>query len=137
MPILVVLLLTAACARVPWPEPPFGFGGSGSLALTAFALLLPVGAAIVLSRWAAAAVRHDPDRRAEIVRKYSRCRRWLGYANLAIAALAIVGLGWGWTVWHRAVLPSDRSILAPMAELLVPAPYLVAVFAVWIIHYDA
>ncbi|MBX3400337.1 MAG: M48 family metalloprotease [Gemmataceae bacterium] len=137
MPILVVLILTAACARVPWPEPPFGFGGSGSLALTAFAFLLPIGAAIVLSRWAAAAVRHEPGRRLEIVRTYSRYRRLLGYANLFIAALAIAGLGWGWTVWHRAVLPADRPVLAPMAELLVPAPYLVAVFAVWIIHYDA
>ncbi len=137
MPILVVLLLTAACAKVPWPEPPFGFGGSGSLALTAFAFLLPIGAAIVLSRWAAAAVRHDPDRRGEIGRTYARYRRLLGYANLVVAALAVAGLGWGWTVWHRAVLPTDRPVLAPMAELLVPAPYLVAVFAVWIIHYDA
>jgi STE24 endopeptidase len=137
MPILVVLLLTAACARVPWPEPPFGFGGSGALALTTFAFLIPVGAAIVLSRWAASAVRHDPDRRAEIVRTYSRYRRLLGHVNLLIAVLAVVGLGWGWTVWHRAVLPGDRPVLAPLAELLVPAPYLFAVFAVWMIHYDA
>ena len=139
MPIIVVLLLTAACARVPWPEPPFGFGGAGSLALTAFAFLLPVGAAIVLSRWATVAVRHDPDRRSDIVKTYSRFRRLLGYANLLVAVLAVVGLGWGWTVWHRATLPlgGERVLLAPMAELLVPAPYLLAVFAVWIIHYDA
>lgn len=139
MPIIVVLLLTAACARVPWPEPPFGFGGAGSLALTAFAFLLPVGGAIVLSRWAASAMRHDPDRRPEIVKIYSRFRRILGYANLIVAVLAVVGLGWGWTVWNRATLPlgSERTLLAPMAELLVPAPYLLAVFAVWIIHYDA
>lgn len=137
MPIIVLLLLTAACVRVPWPEPPFGFGGSGSLALTAFAFLLPVGGAIVLSRWAASAVRHEPDRRGEIAKTYGRFRRLLGYANLLVCVLAVVGLGWGWTVWHRAVLPSDRSLLAPMAELLVPAPYIFAVFAVWIIHYDA
>jgi Zn-dependent protease with chaperone function len=138
MPIVLVLLLTASCARVPWPEPPFGFGGSGSLALTAFALLIPLGAALVLSRWAASVVRAEPSRRAEIATKYNRYRRILGYVNLAMGVLVVVGLGWGWTVWNRAIFPSDHGrILAPMAELLVPAPYLLTVFTSWLVHYDA
>jgi Zn-dependent protease with chaperone function len=138
MPIILVLLLSAACARVPWPEPPFGLGAAGSLALTAAALLLPLGATAVLSRWAAAAVRAAPRRRSEVAARYGRLRRLFGYALLLAGVLAVAGLGWGWTVWHRAVVPfGERSILAPMAELLVPAPYLLAVFAAWVLHYDA
>ncbi len=137
MPIFVVLLLTASCLHVPWPRPPFGLGGSGSLALTAFAFLLPISAAIVLSRWAVSAVEHDPERRLVIARKYTRYRHFLGYFHLLVAAIAIIGLGWGWTIWNRAVLSADRPLLAPMAELLVPAPYLLTILFIWIIHYDA
>ncbi|QEL19800.1 M48 family metallopeptidase [Limnoglobus roseus] len=136
MPIILVLLLTASCARLPWPEPPFGVGGSGSLALTAFAFLLPIGGAIVLSRWVASSVRAEPSRRGEIASQYSRYRRFLGYVNLVVAVLAVVGLGWGWTVWNRIIFPTDHRVVAPLAELLVPAPYLFTVFTSWLVYYD-
>lgn len=136
MPIILVLLLTASCARLPWPEPPFGFGGSGSLALTAFAFLLPIGGAVVLSRWVASSVRAEPSRRGEIATQYSRYRRLLGYANLFVGVLAVVGLGWGWTVWNRVILPTERRAFAPLAELLVPAPYLLTLFTSWLVYYD-
>lgn len=34
MPILLILLVTAACLPVPWPAPPLGIGPEGAAALT-------------------------------------------------------------------------------------------------------
>lgn len=136
MPIILILLLTASCVRAPWPEPPFGFGGSGSLALTAFAFLVPLSAAFVLSRWAASAIKADPSRRSEIAHQYGRYRRILGHVNLAIGVVVVVGLGWGWTVWNRVIVLDGVERVAPFAELLVPAPYLLTLFATWLLYYD-
>lgn len=138
MPIILVLLLTASCARLPWPEPPFGLGARESVALTAAALLLPLGATAVLARWAAATVRAAPHRRGEVAVLYTRFRRLLGFAVLAAAAVAVAGLGWGWTVWNRfTVVLHGEPVLAPLAELLVPAPYILTLFTAWLLHYDA
>ena len=45
--------------------------------------------------------------------------------------------GWGWTAWHWPVLDLGRPVLAPGAELLVPAPYFLAVFALWAVYFPA
>ncbi len=138
MPILIVLLLTAACAKVPWPAPPFRIGASGSVGITAFLFLLPIGATAILTRWTTSALRNDSKRRAEVGTIYNRYRRYIGYANLFIAILTIVCLGWGWSVWHRTHIVYDgRELIAPFAELLVPAPYILTIFIIWLLHYDA
>jgi STE24 endopeptidase len=138
MPIIIVLLLTASCARVPWPKPPFGFGGSGSLALTTFAFLIPYGASLVLARWVTSTLLIAPSRRSEVAREYAKYRRLLSYANLGVALFAVVGLGWGWTVWNRFVLPGETGPqLLPFGELLVPAPYIFSIWMAWLVHFDA
>lgn len=131
MPIFLVLLLTGSAAAVEWPEPAHG---PAAAAFAAFAVLAPVAAGAVLAHWAAGAVRRSPGRRGEIAATYGKIRRRLAMALLGLFAAA-VGLGWGWTVWHRAALPDGR--LFPFAELLVPLPYLLAVLAAWGVHYRA
>ena len=100
MPILLILAVAAACLPLPWPDPPAGVGPLGSLVLPAAVTLAPVLAAGILSAWAVRALHHSPDRRPAVLATYSHVRRLLGLANLAAAAVAVVGLGWGWTVWQ-------------------------------------
>jgi hypothetical protein len=138
MPILLVLLLTGATARVDWPEPPFGIGPVGSLIATAVVTLLPVLATALLARWAAAAVRADPLRRTDVATTYALIRRRIGFAHLIALAVSIAGLGWGWTVWQTVTVETAAGPrLAPFAELLVPAPYVLAVALSWLVHYGA
>lgn len=139
MPILLVFLLVAACLdRIEWPAPPFGLGAGAAAVLTAAAVLIPLATAFALSRWVVRGLQRNPSRRHELARGYSRLRRILQYANLGLVVLAIVGLGWGWTV-HRTLTVERNGYweLAPFAELLVPLPYFVLAIGCWIIHFDA
>ena len=139
MPILLILCVAAACLPLPWPAPPPGVGARGSLALTAAVLSVPVVAAAVLSGWVVRTLRRDPVRRPEVTATYFRLRRLLGLATLGAAAVAVAGLGWGHTVWHTFLvdLSGRPGVLAPAAELLVPAPYFVALVAGWVVHFPA
>lgn len=138
MPILLILSVAAACLPLPWPAPPAGVGPGGSLALTAAASFAPVLAAGVLSAWVVRALRHSPDHRPAVLATYSRLRRLLGLANLTAAAVAVVGLGWGWTVWQSGwFAPGPSSQPVPGAELLVPAPYFLALVACWAAYWPA
>ena len=140
MPILLILSVAAACLPLPWPAPPAGVGPTGSLILTATVTLAPVFAACVLSIWVVRSLRTRPDRRPTVLAVYSRIRHILGLTNLAAAVVAVVGLGWGWTVWHSWFLvdvgPGEPQ-LAPGAELLVPAPYFLALVLCWAAYHPA
>lgn len=137
MPILVVFLLTAACLPVDWPAPPFGLGPGGGAALTAAVLLLPLAAAAGLRTCVVRAVVADPARAYAVGRTYARGRRLLVFANLGAMAAALA-LGWGWVVRHTLrVEVRGEPMLAPLAELAVPLPYFLLLFAGWLLHYDA
>ncbi len=138
MPLLLVLFVAAACLPVPWPPPPFDLGPGGSAAATAAITLFPLLLAGWLSMATIRTVTRTPDRRADAVARYARFRRLLGLANMLAAGVAIVGLGWGHTVWHAVTvdLPGvPRPVLAPAAEVLVPGPYFLALFAAWAIYF--
>jgi STE24 endopeptidase len=140
MPILLILSVAAACLQLPWPAPPAGVGPRGALALTAAVTLAPVLAAAALSGWAVRTLRFRPERRSVVLARYLRFRQVLGLANLAAAALAVAGLGWGWTVWNSWFLIDTGRYgpqLAPGAELLVPAPYFLALLLSWAAYYPA
>jgi Zn-dependent protease with chaperone function len=138
MPILLILSVAAACLQLPWPAPPPGVGPAGSLALTAAAALLPVLAAAALSGWTVASLRRRPAERPAILARYGRLRRAIGIFNLCAAAAAVVGLGWGDTVWNGPWFRLGGSqLLAPAAELLVPAPYFLALILCWAAYYPA
>ncbi|MBX9583861.1 MAG: M48 family metalloprotease, partial [Gemmataceae bacterium] len=138
MPILVIFLVTAACLPVEWPAPPLGLGAGASAGLTAAAVLLPLLAAFAVRTRVVRAVAADPSRLAEAGRRYSRARRMLFFVNLGAVVLAVVGLGWGWTVRHALRVNWNGSeVLAPFADLAVPLPYFLLAFGTWLVYYDA
>ena len=138
MPILLVLLLTAACLPVEWPAPPLGLGAAAAAGLTAAAVALPLAAAAGLRAWVVRTLRRAPDRRFEVGNAYGRLRRRLFFVNLAAVAGAVLGLGWGWAVRHTLLVEwHDDRILAPFAELAVPLPYFLVLLGCWLIYYDA
>src|SRR5438105_555181 len=98
MPILVIFTLAALCMPVPWPAPPFGVGPTGSAALALGAVAVPLLAAFALRAWAIRGVRRTPELHFEIEATYGRIRHLLFFVNVGAAILAVVGLGWGYTV---------------------------------------
>ncbi|WP_088253097.1 M48 family metallopeptidase [Fimbriiglobus ruber] len=160
MPILLVLFVAASCLKIPWPSPPFGAGPGESVLLTALVTAVPILAATILGGWVVRALEHGPERRRQVLARYLRFRRLFVFGNLAAAAVAVGGCGWGATVWKtlevdispvRAAVDSHLNpgtsaptadgqpvrVLFPGAELLVPAPYFLILFAGWVVFYPA
>jgi STE24 endopeptidase len=137
MPILFVLTVVAACLPLPWPAPLVDVSFRGSFALTVAAALVPVLLAAALSRWVVRSLARHPDRRAAVLSRYAKLRRVIGVLNLVAVAVSVGVFGWGWTAWHWPVLDLGRPVLAPGAELLVPAPYFLALFALWAVYFPA
>src|SRR5437870_9877927 len=137
MPILVILLLAAACLPIEWPYP-LGVGLAGAAGLTAAVLCLPLAAALVLRGWVVRSLCEDPDRRTHVGARYDAIRRAFFFVNVGVAACAVAVLGWGHAVWESFLVPLDgEELLAPFAELLVPVPYFLIVFGCWLIYFDA
>jgi STE24 endopeptidase len=142
MPFLLMVLLTLACLpgvhrdHGEWPEPTW-FGSSLPLSglLCAVVMALPVGFAFLLARGVGNALDEDPERREAVLRRYERARTWHQFGLFAAYALALCVCGWGWLVgqvWDRG--DGDPW---PGAELLVLAPYLLALMASWLCFFDA
>lgn len=137
MPILLVLLLSAACVPAEWPNP-LGLEPRDSTILTAAAVLLSLSTAFALRTWVVAGIARDPQRRVAIGTRYDRLRRILLFSNLALVALLIATFGWGPAVWSRFTVEwNGESLLAPLGELAVIAPYLAIAFGNWLVFYDA
>jgi STE24 endopeptidase len=136
MPILLVLVLTAACMPVEWPNH-LGLSPGESLSGTALATLVPLAAAFALRTGTLRSLRRNPQRRSEIGQRYDRVRRLLFFVNLGSAGGAVVVLGWGAAVWQTLTVEwRGEEVLAPFAELVVPLPYFAILFGTWLIYYD-
>jgi Zn-dependent protease with chaperone function len=136
MPFLLMLFLTLAC--VPdmdsWPEPGL-WGGSPvtSVLLTWLGVLLEVGLAFAVSR-RVQFLHNRSAPRDQIWRGYSRGRLCHLIGLFATYTLALYVFGYGWAVqklwtWHDRLLPG--------AELLLLAPFCVALLLSWTCFYDA
>jgi STE24 endopeptidase len=138
MPILVTLLLFAVVVYTGWPPPAFYLTPRQSAVFTACLVLASASAAALVSGSVARAVNRKPDRRAVIARRYFRWRQAAFFLNVGITLLCLFGAGWGWTV-RTQVLTEWRGItrLAPLAELLVPAPYLLTLMLNWAVYWPA
>lgn len=138
MQILLVLFVAGACLPLPWPASPFELSPTSSALATFGLTLIPIALAIRVARRTVRDLLRDPQNRVEIVTRYAKTRRLLGFANLAVAAIAVLVLGWGHTVWETVTVPiprKSRPVLVPAAELLVPAPYFLGLFSAWVIYY--
>ncbi len=138
MPILPIILVTAACLPLPWPAPPGGLSAGGAVVLSLLVTAVPVLIAVGLSQWVAVTLAGDPGRRPDVFRTYLRGRRWLSFAQLAFSGLVLAGCGWGWTVWHALLVPhGETELLPPGAEALVPLPYVLMLLGCWAAFHRA
>jgi Zn-dependent protease with chaperone function len=117
-----------------WPAPIAGLSATEAVVGTIGLTLLPVLAAALATRSTFAALARHPELRSAEARRFARLRRLILALNLSGFAASVFGLGWAWLVWHTALWDGT---LAPFAELLVPAPFLVAMAANWLVYYPA
>ena len=105
---------------------------------TATAVAVSLLAAMVVRVWVVRTIRREPARKSVVVGVYSRFRRFMFFANLALVSVCILVFGWGWAT-HQVLLVewNGRLRLAPLAELAVPLPYFVILFGAWTIYFDA
>ena len=138
MPILLILLLWAACLPVAWANP-FEFGPWTSVEIAAATVMLVLSAAFTLRTWVIRSLALEPSRRFDVGQVYARLRRILFFVNLGMVALLVAGLGWGQTTQEALTIPREGRppAPAPFAELAVPLPYFLIVFGCWLIYYDA
>ncbi|MBI1913197.1 MAG: M48 family metalloprotease [Planctomycetes bacterium] len=133
MPFLLMLFLTLACLPENWPEP-WRLVGSPvtSVLLTWLGVLLEVGLAFAVSRRVQLQLHDTPAPRDQVLRNYSRGRLYHLIGLFASYALALYFFGYGWAVqelWTR----HGR----PLPELLLLAPFCVALLLSWTCFYDA
>src|SRR5262245_31407081 len=126
MPLLLILFVTAACLPVGWPAPPAWLSWTAVLLGTLALTLLPILAAAVASRSTISALVNHPENRSAELWRFARLRRLILLLNLSGFAASVFGLGWAWLVWHSLTW---HGRLAPFAELIVPAPFLLAMAA--------
>jgi len=135
MPFLLMLFLTLACLPENWPEPVRWIGSPvRSVLLTWLCVLVEVGLAFAVSRRVQLQLHDTPVPRDQILRTYSRGRLVHLIGLFASYALALYYFGYGWAVqslwtWHGRLLPG--------AELLLLAPFCVALLLSWTCFYDA
>ena len=138
MPILLVFALTAACLPIDWPAPLIGGGVEVAVASTGAAIGMSLLGATLVRVWVVRALRREPIRKSTVVNVYSRIRHFMFFANLALVALCVLVLGWGWAAHQLFVIEwNGRLQLAPFAELAVPLPYFIILFGTWTIYFDA
>lgn len=143
MPILLILLLVASVLDLNWPAAVVPLTGELTVGLTVGLVSLSLlGSAVVSFRTAAVLNRHpDHQRQTKAARLYGRWRQVAFYLNVAITAVAIFVFGWGH--WVRAAFTPEPTgeaplpDLAPFAELLVPAPYLLTLVLNWLLYWPA
>ncbi len=131
MPILMILLLAAACLPVPWPAPAEDLDAPTVAAFTALFALASITMAGIACRLVVLRTRADSTSAAGF---YFRLRRRLGLWNLWGTVALVLG-GWGWAV--RELASDENGVLAPFAEVLVPAPFLAILLTNWFVWFFA
>jgi Zn-dependent protease with chaperone function len=138
MPILVILLLLAAVLPVDWPDPAIELTARQSALATGALVLASLLGSATVSGLVARGVRRRPERRATVGRLYLRWRRAAFFLNVGINLVAVFALGWGQVVQdHLLVRWTGWPVLAPLAELLVPGPYLFTLAVNWAVYWPA
>jgi hypothetical protein len=139
MPFLLLLLLMLACLPVRWPGPPQGIGLAGAVLLTWSCVALVVLAGAFLAQ----ATRRDAYRGIEfrevILGRHANGRFYHLIGLFVVYGLVLYVLGWGWVVQTVfAMTPTEPGMirLVPGAELLILAPFLVALILSWVCFYD-
>lgn len=143
MPILLLLCLMLACLEVGWPTPWLGYSPLTSVWLTLASVAAVVAFAGLISLWTIRSL-HAGQPREPILRRYLRLRYLHFFTALAVFALSLYGLGWGWAVQHflrmdddPAIEPGRAPLTWPGSELVTIAPLLAMLVLSWLVFYDA
>src|SRR5262245_54393614 len=135
MPFLLMLFLTLACLPESWPQPGRWVGSPiKSVLLTWLGVLLEVGLAFAVSRRTQQLVHEGLTPRDQVLRGYSRGRFCHLIGLFGTYALSLYVFGYGWAV--QSLWTSHGHVL-PGAELLLLAPFCVALLLSWTCFYDA
>jgi hypothetical protein len=164
MPFLLLLFLTLACLPELWdPAPPWIGSPERSALITWAAMAATVAAAALISWRVRRRLARDPARRAAVLRRYQSARLYHLIGQFAVFGICLYLLGWGWTVLRccdppQAVkaelrarpVPNNSAIEAAAAaeappagplvfatELVLLAPFLLALVLSWAVFYDA
>src|SRR5437899_716197 len=136
MPFLLMLFLTLACLPESWPRPGLMPAiPSLCVLLTWLGVLLEVGLAFAVSRRVQQLLQDPTASREQTVRGYARGRFWHLMGLFAGYALSLYVFGYGWAVQELWRLPGGRPL--PGMELLLLAPFCVALLLSWTCFYDA
>lgn len=138
MPFLLLLIMTLACLPEQWPEPLAWMCITGSMELYA---ALTVGSSLALIALAASLAHQtrslmllNPDRREMIFHQQAVWRRRLFIATALLLLVQVYVLGWGWALQQLSLQIS--GMMFPGVELLVLAPFFMALLASWSFFYD-
>lgn len=134
MVFLILIYLVLVSLPLPWPEPLVGGGLGVSLTATAILTVLPILAAWFMSRRTRRRLLAEPYRRDELLMDSARHRVRHLLALMALHGMSLTIFGWGWAV--RTLCGAERPSELPFAaELLVMAPFFIALVSSWAAFY--
>src|SRR5579864_3136096 len=135
MPFLLMLFLTLACLPEAWPRPGAWVGSPlRSVLFTWLGVLLEIGLAFAVARRVRRSLQTLTEPREPVLTRYRRGRLVHLLGLFATYGLALYAFGYGWAVqelwvWHARPLPAG--------EVLLLAPFCVALVLSWACFYDA
>jgi STE24 endopeptidase len=136
MPFLLLLVLTPPCLQEVWPEPTFGVHSPVRAALLTWAsVVFAIGVSAFLAWQTRRRLTQDPGHRDVILQRYGKWRMRHLFGLFLIYGVSLYGFGWGWAVQNLCTVVPD-SPLPPGSELLILAPFLVALLGSWLCFYD-
>ena len=134
MVFLILIYLVLVALPLPWSEPLVGGGLAVSLMATATLTALSVLAAWLLGRRTCRQLVAAPYQRDETLHVYGQRRTRQIFFLMAAHGLALSVFGWGWAV--RELCHAEQPSALPFgAELLLMAPFLVALVLSWAVLY--
>ncbi|MGH7171916.1 MAG: M48 family metalloprotease, partial [Gemmataceae bacterium] len=136
MPFLLMVFLVLVCLPEPqaWLEPRWTDSPWACVLATWLAVLLTSLHAFFVARRVSGPLEGEPSLRERLLTRYDRGRFHHQIAVFLVYVLALLGLGWGWSVgqlWRGSTSP------LPGAELLILSPFVIAQMLAWAAYYDA
>ncbi len=136
MSFLLMVFLVLVCLPEPqaWWKPSWIDSPWDGVAATWLLMLLTAVHAFLVARRVSGPLEGEPALRERLLTRYERGRLYHQIALFTFYVLALLGLGWGWSV---AQLWRGNTSVLPGAELLILSPFVIAQLLAWTAFYDA